>query len=148
MSLIEKFILNSQTSLLTTDLNSLAKNGTAIGAAYDNTQGQTGDGYTLCDLELVITYGTNPTASTGISFWFIQTQDGINYEDGDNSTTPSRIPDVVFPLRATTSAQRIIKRAFMPWGKFKPLVKNDGTGQTTASSGNTVKIRPVARQGA
>jgi hypothetical protein len=144
---IEKYLLGSQTNLLTTELNSLANNGTALGSAYDNTVGQTGDGYTLCDVELVVTYGSAPTANTGVTLWMLATQDGTNYEDGDNSTTPARLPECVFPLRAVTSAQRIIRRIWLPWGKFKPLVKNDGTGQAMASSGNTVKIRPVALQG-
>lgn len=143
----EKYLLGSQSNLLTTELNSLANNGLAIGSAYNNTQGQTGDGYTLCDLELVVTYGSAPTANTGVSFWFLTTQDGTNYEDGDGSTTPARLPDCVFPLRAVTTAQRIVRRVVLPWGLFKPLVKNDGTGQAMAASGNTVKIRPVARQG-
>lgn len=143
----EKFLLGSQTTLLSTELNSLANNGTAIGSAYDNTQGQTGDGYTLCDLELVCSYGSAPTANTGVSFWFIGTQDGTNYEDGDGSTTPARLPDAVFPLRNVTGTQRVIRRVFLTWGKYKPLAKNDGTGQAMASSGNTVKVRPVTRQG-
>jgi hypothetical protein len=147
MASTEKYLLGSQTSLLTTELNSLANNTTALGSTFDNTQGQTGDGYTLCDLELVCTFGTSPTAYTAISFWFILSQDGTNYEDGDNSTTPARMPDAVFPLRAVTSAQRIIRRVVMPQGKWKPLAKNDGTGQSLAASGNTVKIRPVTRQG-
>jgi hypothetical protein len=147
MGTTEKYLLGSQTSLLTTELNSLANNGTAIGSAYDNTVGQTGDGYTRCDVELVVTYGSAPTANTGVTFWLLGTQDGTNYEDGDNSTTPGRLPECVFPLRAVTSAQRIIRRIWLPWGKFKPLVKNDGTGQAMAASGNTVKIRPVTRQG-
>jgi len=88
MATTEKYLLGSQSNLLTTELNSLANNGTAIGSAYDNTVGQTGDGYALCDLEIVCTYGSAPTANTGVSFWFIGTQDGTNYEDGDGSTTP------------------------------------------------------------
>ena len=142
----EKFLLGSQTTLLSTELNSLANNALAIGSAYDNTIGQTGDGYTLCDVELLTgTWGGAPTASTALALWFIQTQDGTNYEDGDASTTPARVPDVVFPLRASTSAQRIVRRIVLPWGKFKPLLKNDATGQSMNASGNTVKVRPVTR---
>lgn len=148
MATTEKYLLGSQTTLLSTELNSLANNGTALGSAFDNTQGQTGDGYTLCDLELLTgTWGGAPTANTGISFWFLTAQDGTNYEDGDNSTTPARAPDAVFPLRAVTAAQRVVIRTWVPWGKFKPLGKNDGSGQAMNASGNTVKIRPVTTQG-
>lgn len=143
----EKFLLGSQTTLLSTGLNSLANNSLAVSSAYDNTQGQTGDGYTLCDLELVVTYGTAPGAGTGVSVWLLGSQDGTNYEDGDASTTPSRPPDFVFPLRAVTTAQRIIRRGLVPWGLMKALLKNDGTGVAMASSGNTLKIRPVTTQG-
>lgn len=145
MATTEKYLLGSQTTLLSTELNALANNGTALGAAFDNTQGQAGDGYALCDVELVVTYGTGPTSNTGVSLWFLGSQDGTAYEDGDNSTTPGRAPDVVFPLRSVTTAQRVVRRAWLPWGKFKPLAKNDGTGQAMAATANTVKVRPVAR---
>lgn len=147
MATTELWLLGTQTTLLTTELNALVSNGLALGAAFNNTQGQTGGGYTLCDVELVVTYGTAPTANTGVSVWFLGTQDGTNYEDGDTGTTPGRLPDVVFPLRAVTTAQRILRRVLMPWGLFKPLAKNDGTGQAMAATGNTLKIRVVAYQG-
>lgn len=146
MSTTEKYLLGSQTTLLSTGLNSLANNALAASSAFDNTQAAAGDGSTLCDLELVVTFGTNP-ANTGISVWLLGSQDGTNYEDGDSSTTPARLPDCVFPLRAVTTAQRIVRRVWLPWGLMKALVKNDGTGQAFASSGNTLKIRPVTRQG-
>lgn len=144
--MIEKYLLGSLASLLTTSLNSLANNALAISSLYDNTQGQTGDGYTICDLELVVTYGSAPTANTGVTLWILASADGTTYEDGDASTTPARLPETVFPLRAVTSAQRIIRRVALPPGKLKFLVKNDGTGQDIAASGNTLKIRPVTRQ--
>jgi hypothetical protein len=143
---IEKWLLGSQTTLLSTGLNSLANNSLAISGAFDNTVGQTGDGYVLCDVELLVTYGSAPTANTGVSVWFLGSQDGSNYEDGDASTTPGRIPDLVFPLRAVTTAQRIIRRVPLPWGLLKALLKNDGTGQAMAASGNTLKVRPVTRE--
>jgi len=146
MATTEKLLLGVQTSLLTTGLDSLANNSLAISNTFDNTQGQTGDGYTLCDLELVVTYGVAPTAGTGVSVWFLSTQDGTNFEDGGTSTTPARSPDVVIPVAAVTTAQRIIRRAVMPWGRVKVLAKNDGTGQAMAASGNTLKIRTATRQ--
>lgn len=147
MAVTEKYLLGSISTLLSTGLNSLANNSLAISSAFDNTQGQTGDGYTLCDVELVVTFGTAPTANTGVSVWFLGAPDGTNYEDGDASTTPGRMPDAVFPLRAVTTAQRIVQRVALPAGLFKALAKNDGTGQSMAASGNTLKIRPVTRQG-
>jgi hypothetical protein len=147
MSATELWAVGTQTTLLTTEMNALVSNGLALGAAFNNLQGQTGGGYTLCDVELVVTYGTAPTANTGVSLWFLGTQDGTNYEDGDTAITPGRIPDVIFPVRAVTTAQRILRRVFLPWGVFKSLVKNDGTGQAMAATGNTLKVRPVTWQG-
>lgn len=141
-----QYLLGSQTTVLSTGLNSLANNSLAISSEYDNTESATGDGYLLVDIELVVTYGSNPTANTACSIWILQSQDGTNFEDGGASLTPARIPDVVLPLRAVTTEQRIIKRVVLPQGKLKILLKNDGTGQAMASSGNTVKIRPTTYQ--
>lgn len=142
-AIVAKLLLGSQTTLLSTGLNSLANNSLAISSAFDNTIGQAGDGYLLCDVELVVTYGTSPTANTGCSIWFLTSQDGTNYEDGGTSTTPARMPDLVIPVLSSTSAQRIIRRGLLPYGLCKVLLKNDGTGQAMAASGNTLKIRPV-----
>lgn len=146
MATTEKYLLGTITSLMTTGLNSLANNGLVAGSVYDNTVGAAGDGYTLCDVELVVTYGTAPGVSTGCTLWFLGSADGTNYEDGSSSVTPGRLPDAVFPLLAVTTAQRINRRVLLPWGKLTPLLKNDGTGVAMAASGNTLKIRPATRQ--
>jgi hypothetical protein len=147
MTTTQKYLFGTQTTLLSTELNSLANNSLAVGSAFDNTQGQAGDGYVLCDLELVVTYGSAPGVSTACTLWCLGTQDGTNYEDGDASTTPARLPECTFPLRAVTSAQRIIRRVWLPWGKWKPLLKNDGTGQAMASTANQLKVLPYTPQG-
>ena len=138
------------TTLLSTELNSLANNALAVPASsgyYDNTIGQTGNGYTIAELELVVTFGTAPTVNTGVSLWFCLSQDGTNYETGYNaSVTPARLPDCVFPLLAVTTLQRIIRRVALPEGKLIALLKNDGTAQAFPATGSTVKIRPVTRQ--
>lgn len=145
---VEKYKLGSIATLLSTELDALANNALNIGSAYDNVQGGGGgDGYVRCDVELVVTYGSSPTANTGVSVWFLGAPDGTNYEDGGTSVTPGRLPDVVFPVRAVTTAQRISRRVLLPWGLLKPLLKNDGTGQAMAASGNTLKIRPATPEG-
>lgn len=146
MATVEKWLLGAISTLLSTGLNSLANNALAVSATFDNTVGQTGDGYTLCDVELVVTYGTAPTANTGVSVWFLGNPDGTNFEDGGTSVTPGRLPDVVFPVRAVTTAQRITRRVWLPWGQLQALLKNDGTGQAMAATANTLKIRPVTRE--
>lgn len=125
-------------SILTTELNSMANN--ALVLSSDVSLSETG--YLECDLELVVTFGSSPTASTGFSVWFLRVIDGTNYEDGGTSVTPSRAPDLVIPVRAVTTAQRIIVTGYLPPNTFKVLIKNDGTGQAIASSGNTLKIIP------
>lgn len=147
---VEKYKLGSVATLMSTELNSLATNTAAVASsAFNNVQGGGGgDGYTLCDLELVVTFGTNPAASTGISVWFLGQPDGTNYEDGSSSVTPARLPDAVFPVRAVTTAQRIVRRIAIPPGTWKALALNDGTGQALAATGNTLKIRPATREGA
>lgn len=147
---VEKYKLGSVATLMSTELNSLATNTAAVASsAFNNVQGGGGgDGYTLCDLELVVTFGTSPAASTGISVWFLGQPDGTDYEDGSSSVTPARLPDAVFPVRAVTTAQRIVRRIAIPPGTWKALALNDGTGQALAATGNTLKIRPATREGA
>jgi hypothetical protein len=70
------------------------------------------------EVELVVTYGVAPTANTGVSVWFLRAIDGTNYEDGSSSVTPARLPDVVFPVRAVTTAQRVTRRVMIPPGTF------------------------------
>jgi hypothetical protein len=149
MATTEKYALGAVASLMTTELNSLANNALAASSSsYNNIQaGGGGDGYTLCDLELVATFGTAPTANTGVSVWFLARPDGTNFEDGSASITPARLPDAVIPVRAVTTAQRIVRRILLPWGVFSTLLKNDGTGQALAASANTLKVLPVTPQG-
>lgn len=149
MATTEKYLLANTTVILTTgDLSSLANNSNALGQAFDNTQTATGDGYILADFELVTgQMASNPTPATGFSLYILQTIDGSNYEDGGTTVTPSgKIPDIVFGLRPTGAPQRIVRRGLLPWGQWKPLLRNDGTGVSMSVSGNTLTIRPVTRQ--
>jgi hypothetical protein len=130
-------------TVLTTELNSLANNSNAV---KSSAVAPTSAGYTLVEVELYVTFGVAPTANTGVSVWFLREVDGSNFEDGSASITPTRTPDVVFGVRATTNAQRLIKTCVLPPGSFKPLVRNDGTGQAFSASGNVLKIRPYTIQ--
>jgi hypothetical protein len=141
MATMTTYLSGSIATLLSTGLNSLANNALAAGSAYSS-----GGNYLLAEIELVVTFGTNPTANTGVSIWWLRSIDGSNTEDGGSSLTPARAPDLVIPVEVTTSAQRIIRRCLIPPGTFTPLLKNDGTGQAFASSGNTLKILPLTYQ--
>jgi len=146
---VEKFKLGAVATLLSTELDSLANNATAVATTpYNNVQGgDGGDGYALAEVELVVTYGVAPAANTGVAVWFLAQIDGTNYEDGSASITPARIPDVVLGVRPVTTAQRIIRRVALPQGIWKACVKNEGVGQAMAATGSTLKIRPASREG-
>jgi hypothetical protein len=140
-----KYLVGSIATLMSTGLNTLANNALVLGSAYDNST----DLYPMAELEFAQTtaFGTAPTANTGLSIWFLRAPDGTNYEDGGTGLTPSRPPDRVIPLEAQNStAQRITVLVAIPPGTFKPLLKNDGTGQAFPATGNTLKIRPVTLQ--
>jgi hypothetical protein len=143
MATTQKWVRGTADTILTTELNSLANNSNVV---KSTAIAPTSTSYTMVEVELVVTFGSTPTANTGISVWFLREIDGTNYEDGSSTVTPTRNPDVVFGIRATTNAQRMIKTCVLPPGNFKPLVRNDGTGQAMAASGNTIKIRPVTLQ--
>ena len=143
MATTQKWVRGTADSVMSTELNTLANNSNAVKASAVSL---TTTGYILAEAELVVTFGSVPTANTSVSIWFLREIDGTNYEDGSASITPARNPDLVIPIRATTNAQRIIKQCVLPSGDFKPLVRNEGTGQAFASSGNTLKLRPLTLQ--
>jgi hypothetical protein len=108
----------------------------------------TDTGYTRAVCELAVpSFPSAPAANTGVSVWIIKQVDGgSNYEDGDASTTPARMPDMVFPLRAVSTAQRVtLPSVDLPPGLFKALLKNDGTGVTMNATW-TLKCLPFVLQ--
>lgn len=150
MSTITKTLLQTNTvTLLSTELNSLANNSLAISSVGGTSGvfnfaigGSDLDGYQELELELVIaSMGGTPTAYTGFSVWFLGQVDGTNYEDGSASVEPARGPDCVIPIRPVSTAQRIKRQVAAPRGTVKALIKNNGTGQALASSGNTLKVK-------
>lgn len=143
MATTQKWARGTADTLLSTELNSIANNNNAIKSSSVTL---TTESYVLAEVELRVQFGGTPTANTSISVWFLREIDGTNFEDGSGSITPARNPDVVMPVRATSNAQRIIKSCVLPPGSFIPLIRNDGTGQSLAASGNTLKVRPVTLQ--
>jgi len=91
------------------------------------------DGYPYAEVQFTGDFSVAPVADTLINVWFLRTIDNTNYEDGSATVIPRRTPDVTFPMRAVTTAQRVIKTATMPPGRFKILVQN-GTGQTLSAN--------------
>jgi len=137
MATIEYGAYGTIATVLSTELNSLANGARAISSAI------TGGQELWDDLELVVTYGTNPTAGSVVEVYLIPSVDDTNYSDGDASIVPGFSMLVgYFPLRAVTSAQRPagIRGVVLTPGKWKYLVANL-SGQTMAATGNTLKRR-------
>jgi hypothetical protein len=143
MATTQKWSRGTADTVLTTEMNSLANNSNAVKSTAVSL---TTEGYVLAEVELYVTFASTPTANTGVSVWFLREIDGSNYEDGSASVTPTRIPDVVFGARTVSTAQRMVKTCILPSGTFKPLVRNEGTGQAFAATGNVLKIRPLTMQ--
>jgi len=150
LSTITKTLLQTNTvTLLSTELNSLANNSLAISSVGGTSGvfnfaigGSDLDGYQELELELVIaSMGGTPTAYTGFSVWFLRAINGTNFEDGSGSVEPARGPDRVIPIRPVSTAQRITVECKAPRGVNKILIKNNGTGQALASSGNALNIK-------
>lgn len=145
--------------LIAADLNTLANNAYILSTVvFDNTAGNTpdsthGDGYTRGILELVLggVLGSNPAANSGITFWFIKSIDGTNYEAGTAAVPPIRPADgvLLFQPASTAAADQRTTKAIvdLPPCKFKLLAKNDGSGVSLPSSGNKVRLLPITDEG-
>jgi hypothetical protein len=130
------------TSLMTTELNSLANGSTAIASAgYDNATNL----YLFGLFELNVTFGSAPTAGNTVDLFLVPAPDGTNYDDGSGSVTPPITCYAGgFPLRAVTTAQKIplggpLSLLWLPPLPFKVVVKN-GSGQAFPASGSTLKM--------
>lgn len=104
--------------------------------------------YTRADCELNTgAWSGTVAANTAVVVWLIRQADGTNFEDGATGTDPARFPDMVFPLRPVSTAQRIvIPNIELPRGLFKALLKNDGTGVTLQGAPWTLKCTPYILQ--
>jgi hypothetical protein len=137
VSATEKWSTTALTTLLSTELNSLATNtGSNLGTEFDNTT----TGYFWGDFELVVTFGVAPTADTTVDLYLIPALDGTNYCDGGNSVLPVNTQRGQWSLRNVTSMRLPIHAVMLPPCKFKIFVFNNNSGQAFAGSGNTVKM--------
>lgn len=145
-----KYEAGSISSLLTTELNSLANgSSSALGTEYDNSSNL----YMWALFEVNVTFGTNPTAGNLLNLYLVPAPDGSNYDDGSSSIVP---PISCYiggaPVRAVTTAQKIPVGLTnpptlipIPPTKFKLLLINN-SGQAFPSSGSTVKMIPYRLQ--
>lgn len=127
----------SATSILTTELNSLANNTiSTASSAIDNSS----DCHLFMDVELYVhTQGSNRSAGATVALLMLHTLDGTNYDDA-HIDTAEVCAVFTFDATATTARRRTIRDIPIPPGLFKLAVRNQ-TGQTFASGSNTVKYR-------
>src|SRR6266851_3604392 len=96
-----QYVSGTIDTLLSTEMDSLALDGTAIAsAAYDNS----GNQYPLAEIEFAAsTAMSRAVQNSAVSVWFLTDEDGTNYEDGSGSVTPQRFPDVMVQLRSESA---------------------------------------------
>lgn len=123
------------TTALSTEMDSLAVDATAISAAIDNSV----DLKLFMDVEVYIaSVDLSAQTNPAIYLWLIGRSNGTDFEDGDSTTISPRAPDVVVPLAAVNRAQRVLTRmAVTTPDQFKILVQNKAGADL--STGNTVK---------
>lgn len=131
----------SAATVLTTELNSLANGAlSAVSAAQDN------DTAGLCDLyaqaEIYIAaQGTNRAAGAYLALYLVPELDGTNYGNTTDECAENYFVGAVALDDAALAARYlIIDQVRLPVGDYKVALRN-GTGQTLAASGNTVKLR-------
>lgn len=141
-TVVKQNLYDTIVSAMTTELNSLANNARNISSALGSDATTAASLY--ADFELSWTQGVAPTAGTGFDLYLVRSADGTNYADGSSSIAPSLNSYVgTFWVRAVTTAQRdVIPDVRLPPGLFKTILVNNGTGQSMAASGNTLKYRP------
>jgi hypothetical protein len=159
MATTEEYLLaSSATTLLSTELNALASSSGLTAGAISSVGGSSGvfnnvsgagylGGYIEADFALTLAAPAGTlSAGTGAYVWLLRTLDGTHYETGSTSVIPARAPDLIIPVDALSTAQLVIVPGRLPRGTWYVLLAQN-TGQTWASSGNTLSVLPSTRQG-
>ncbi len=115
-------------------LKNLANNANKLGnaVAFEGA----GERHQFVALDLQVRGAAAFTAGGAMLIWFLKAIDGTNYEDGSDSVTPARDPDVIIPVAAVNTQQRIaIANIPLPPFPTKPLFRNEG-GQALTNTDN------------
>lgn len=139
MTSIAKWNAPSLTTVLSTELNSLANNAmSAASAAISNDTAL--DQY--CDIEVSLA-SFSPTAGAYVAIYIAVAVDGTNYPAPTAADMRLSATQLLRSMQvgvAASSVQRVVARnVVLPPGKFKIYFDNQ-TNATLAASGNTVKF--------
>ena len=138
---VSKWIAGSLSTVLASELNSLANDAGVVSAAQPQTALDT-----YADFELVCTHGTAPVADKTWDLYVVRQLDGTNYEDASASRPPANGFAGSFVLDAVTSVQRkVLPGILLPPFAFKLLLVNK-SGQAAAASANTLKMETYNMQ--
>lgn len=140
-------IEESVTSVLTTELNSLASSAaSALGTEYDNTDAG-GAYFEIAAGELAVNFGSAPTANTECRLYLAIAVDGTNYSDittgASEEVTGLEYVGSFLVKNATGTQRRALQ---MPYGRYPlPALKLkfallNETNQAFPASGSTVKL--------
>ncbi len=144
MASVKWSALAASIAAMTTELSGLSAGARNLGSnAISNVAG---DMY--ADWEVNVTASTTPASTAYLALYFIQALDGTNYADGSSAlAAPPTAWVGNFPLRAVTSAQRVVLRqTTLPATVFKPLLENNAGASLTQVSTNTLTFRSYNEQ--
>lgn len=128
-------------TVLTTEMNSKTSGSLSdISASQDNDTAGVRNIYGQAEIYLAA-QGTNRAAGAYVALYFVPELDGTNFGDTTDECLDNYfVGSASFDDAALAARRVVIDRVRFPVGDFKVIAKN-GTGQTWASSGNTVKLR-------
>jgi hypothetical protein len=127
-------------TILSTELNGLANNGTVLSGVVENSA--TLDLYG--DFALTMQFGVAPSLGFAIELYIVRSVDGVLYDDTSSGPPLNGFGDI-WPCRNTTNQQTIVLATLeLPPTDFKVYVRNS-SGQTMAATGNLLKMNGYKR---
>lgn len=136
----QRYYSDGQTQIVTTELDTLANGSGASSAAFDNSTVKA----THALLELLTTFGTNPTDGSIIEIFARLAPNGTDYSSAEvSSLAPMRVGQ--FSLKNNTSAQRC--NCVVPMFPFETIFYFVNRSGQTMGSTNDVFIYPYGYEG-
>lgn len=138
---------STPTEIMTTQLNTLINNTITTASTTINNDTDLDMYYWL---ELNVTFGTAPSDTVPtVDVYKAESLDGTNFQSDPVTGGTDCMHQFVgsFPVRKVTSAQRLIIGPFLMGPNDHKLFLDNQTGQSTASSGNTLDFKPANPEG-